>query len=156
MFIRLFIHGHKVAAGPWPLYRLLAMAMFLGSILQLHFGPPASLKTATLAWFDPLWLVMMMFASALIIYSIGIMGDTIRSAHVEIIGLIPLFGSMVIYIIGYLVTTGVPQSFLTCIPWAIAIFCPIRFFEIRNRLSETFAEVEARHGDERDLDEGDS
>lgn len=153
MISRLLGYGHKVAAGPWPLYRLIAVAMFVGSIVQLHFGPPTSLRTATPPWFDPIWLVMMMFASVFIIYSIGILGDTAKSAHIEMIGLIPLWGSQVVYIISYLVTTGVPQSYLTCLPWAIALFCPIRFFDLRNRVKETFAEVEAIHHEGLDEEE---
>lgn len=124
------------------MYRLIAAAMLAGSILQLHFGPPESLQSAMPGWFDPVWLTMMMVASLLIIVAIGIMGDTAKSAMIESAGLIMLFGAMVLYSGGYLVTIGVPQSFLTCIPWAILVFCPLRFREIRRSLRATLAELD--------------
>lgn len=139
--------GHKVAAGPWPMYRLIATAMLLGSISQLYFGPPQSLKSADPSWFDPIWLSMMMIASILIIVAIGVMGDTAKSAYIESAGLVMLFGAMLLYSGSYVINIGIPQSFLTFIPWAIIVFCPIRFLEIRSSLRATFAELDSRHGD---------
>lgn len=77
------------------------------------------------------------------------MGDTAKSAHIEIGGLASLFGSMVIYIGGYVATTGEPRSWLTTLPYAFAVFCIIRFFELRRRLRDTMIELDhERHLDE--------
>lgn len=140
--------GHQVTSGPWPFYRLVALAMFVGAIQQLRFGAPDSLKAAVPHWFDWIWLSLMLLASALIIVAIGIMGDTAKSAHIEIGGLIPLFASMLIYIVGYWVSMGQPKSWLTTLPYAIAAFAVLRFFELRRRLQETMAELEAEHAEE--------
>jgi hypothetical protein len=129
--------GHRVDSGPWPLYRIMALMFFCGAVTQAIKGPPVSVATTVPSWFDPVYVTFTLAATSMIVIAIGIMRETLRAAYIERMGLILLFGAMVLYIIPYILTYGVPGTPTAWTPIGFLIYCPLRYRELGERIKAT-------------------
>lgn len=135
-----FAGARQVASGPYPLYRLLIIAVIVACILQFWLGVPASVALAagTTVPLDTLFLCFQAAGSIIVLCSFYVR-QAMLSLQLERFGCIALCTSGFIYFAAALIVLSGP------VPVSSAIWCSLffafyltrrAFYEIPYNISE--------------------
>lgn len=122
--------GYEVASGPWPFYRQVIAALVIGSIAQMIYGPPPSIRTGFPTWHNWVYSIMMFSGSFFILLAIQFMRQNLLALYIERFGSYMLVGSVGIYLLNYFITSGFPQTPNTWIFTALITYPAQRIVEL--------------------------
>ena len=137
--------GYRVQSGPWPFYRLVILAIYLGTLTQLIYGAPVSIQDSFPGWYQFVYMLLTNLSALAILVSVQIMRLSLPALYIERAGITVLVGMQSIYMLNYLVTLGVPKSPQTWISFAIIIYGVYRAVQLTREIRETNKELSERN-----------
>lgn len=127
--------GHQIVSGRYPLYRLVMLGYFVGSLVQLFMGAPPSVANTTDISVQHFYLLAQLLGSVLILISIQFLQDTARAARIERIGLLWLLSAILIHVGSVCVNnSGLPKTAQIYVIAGIGVYCSYRLWEINKNL----------------------